>query len=115
MTLDPELRKRLADIIASDRVVLFMKGTRGAPQCGFSATITQILDRLIERYTTVDVLADPAIRDGVKVYSEWPTLPQLYIDGKFIGGCDIVRDMFRAGELQPLLGVSAPAGGAASS
>lgn len=108
MALDAELHKRISDLIASDRVVLFMKGTRSFPQCGFSATVTQILDRTVKTYTTVNVLTDPAVREGVKVFSEWPTIPQLYVDGKFIGGCDIVRDMFQAGELQALLGVAAP-------
>ncbi len=109
MPLDPQLQQRLSDLVASDRVVLFMKGTRHFPQCGFSATVAQILNGLVKEYTTVNVLAEPAIRDGIKLFSEWPTIPQLYIDGKFVGGCDIVRDMFQAGELQGLLGVAAPA------
>jgi monothiol glutaredoxin len=104
MALDAELKQRLSDLIASDRVVLFMKGTRHFPQCGFSATVTQILDKVVKSYATVNVLADPAVRDGIKTFSDWPTIPQLYIDGKFVGGCDIVRDMFQAGELQQLIG-----------
>jgi len=109
MALDPQLNQRISELVASDRVVLFMKGTRHFPQCGFSATVTQILSKLVPEFTTVNVLSDPALRDGIKAFSEWPTIPQLYIDGKFVGGCDIVRDMFQAGELHSLLGVAAPA------
>lgn len=115
MQLDSEIKQRIEGLIASDRVVLFMKGTRHFPQCGFSATVTQILNKLVPQYATVNVLADPQVREGIKAFSEWPTIPQLYIDGKFIGGCDIVREMFQAGELHQLLGVSnAPAQAAPS-
>src|SRR5262249_40366325 len=79
-------RKRIDQIVASDRVVLFMKGTREMPQCGFSAAVVQILDSLVPEYTTVDVLADPRIREGIKAYSSWPTIPQLYLGGEFVGG-----------------------------
>lgn len=106
MQLDSETKQRIEGLIASDRVVLFMKGTRHFPQCGFSATVTQILNKLVPQYATVNVLADPQIREGIKAFSEWPTIPQLYIDGKFVGGCDIVREMFQAGELHQMLGVS---------
>ncbi len=109
MSLPEELRKRIDEIIASDRVVLFMKGNRTFPQCGFSATVVSILDHLIPEYTAVDVLADPGLREGIKEYSSWPTIPQLYIDGEFIGGCDIVRELFETGELQQRLGVASPA------
>jgi monothiol glutaredoxin len=109
MQLDSELKQRIEGLITSDRVVLFMKGTRHFPQCGFSATVTQILNKLIPQYATVNVLSDPNIREGIKAYSEWPTIPQLYVDGKFVGGCDIVREMFQAGELHSLLGASQPA------
>jgi monothiol glutaredoxin len=105
MALAPELKQRIENVIASDRVVLFMKGTRHFPQCGFSATVTQILSKLVPEYATVNVLTDPDIRDGIKAYSEWPTIPQLYVGGKFVGGCDIVREMFQSGELQTLLGL----------
>jgi monothiol glutaredoxin len=114
MQVDSELQQRLEGLIGSDRVVLFMKGTRHFPQCGFSATVTQILDKVVPKYATVNVLSDPAIREGIKAYSEWPTIPQLYIDGKFVGGCDIVREMFQAGELHSLLGVTAPPASAAA-
>jgi monothiol glutaredoxin len=84
-----------------------MKGNRRMPQCGFSATVVQILDHLIPEYTTVDVLQDPEVREGIKAYTQWPTIPQLYVKGEFVGGCDIVREMFQTGELQKTLGVEA--------
>jgi monothiol glutaredoxin len=105
MALDQDLRQRLDSLVNGHKVVLFMKGTRHFPQCGFSATVTQILSGLVPEYETVNVLKEPEIREGIKEYSEWPTIPQLYVDGKFVGGCDIVREMYLAGELQPLLGV----------
>jgi len=104
MTLDPALRQKLDQLIASDSVVLFMKGTKSFPQCGFSATVVNILNNLVPNYTTVNVLADPDIRSGMKEYSDWPTFPQLYIKGEFIGGVDIVRQMAEAGELESKLG-----------
>ena len=104
MSLRPDTKKRIDDLIAGDRVVLFMKGSRSFPQCGFSARVISILDRLVPEYRTVDVLQDPEIREGVKEYSSWPTIPQLYVDGEFIGGCDIVTEMFQAGELAEKLG-----------
>lgn len=103
MALSEALRRRLDGYIASDRVVLFMKGTRRAPSCGFSAQVVQILDELLPEYQTHDVLASAELRDGIKEYSQWPTIPQLYIDGKFVGGCDIVRDLHASGELQQLI------------
>ena len=103
MDLDEGTRKRIADIIASDRVVLFMKGDRHAPQCGFSATVIQILEELVPEYATVDVLSDPEIRNGIKEFSNWPTIPQLYVSGEFLGGCDIVREMYTNGELRDAL------------
>jgi len=106
MNLDPATRQRIDDLVKKNRVMLFMKGDRSYPQCGFSATVVQILDSLIPDYRTVDVLSDPAIRDGVKAYSQWPTIPQLYIDGEFQGGCDIVREMYASGELKEKLGAA---------
>ena len=103
MSLDQSLRDRLDDLVKTHRVVLFMKGNRRAPACGFSAQVVGILDELLPGYETVDVLKSPDVRDGIKEYSQWPTIPQVYIDGKFVGGCDIVREMFQAGELQELL------------
>lgn len=108
MPLNEALRQRIDGYIASDRVVLFMKGTRRAPQCGFSAQVVQILDELVPDYQAHDVLASAELRDGIKEYSQWPTIPQLYIDGKFVGGCDIVRDLKASGELERLLGAEAP-------
>ena len=89
--------------IASNDVVLFMKGTSKFPQCGFSAQVVQILGHLGVGYKDVNVLEDAGIREGIKSFSNWPTIPQLYVKGEFVGGCDIIREMFQAGELQQLL------------
>ena len=105
MSLSEPLQKQISELVAQNRVVLFMKGTRQMPQCGFSAQVVKILDELQPSYEMVDVLSSPEIRDGIKAFSEWPTIPQLYIDGQFIGGCDIVREMHASGELQKLIGV----------
>jgi monothiol glutaredoxin len=101
--------ERIQTLINNNRVLVFMKGNRAIPMCGFSATVVQVLDRLGATYETVDVLEDPEIREGVKAFSNWPTIPQVYIDGKFIGGCDIVRDMYQRGELEPLVRATAAA------
>lgn len=101
---DQATQDELAKLIRSDQVVLFMKGNRSSPQCGFSATVVEILDRYVPEYTTVNVLADPAIREGIKKLSDWPTIPQLYVGGEFLGGCDIVRQMDADGELVAALG-----------
>lgn len=98
--------------IAANDVVLFMKGTSEQPQCGFSQMVVRILDHIGVEYQDVNVLADDAIRQGIKDFSDWPTIPQLYVKGEFIGGCDIVREMFQTGELKTLLdekGVAVPA------
>jgi len=89
--------------IAGNDVVLFMKGTKTMPQCGFSMQVAQILNHLGVEFKDINVLEDMSVRDGIKAYSNWPTIPQLYVKGEFIGGCDIVREMFQAGELQELL------------
>ena len=89
--------------VKSNDVVLFMKGTPTFPQCGFSSQVVQILDYLGVDYKGVNVLESPEIRQGIKDYSNWPTIPQLYVKGEFVGGCDIVREMFQGGELAPLL------------
>ena len=94
---------RIDEIVRSKDVVLFMKGTALFPQCGFSSRAIQILDHLGVAYETVDVLQDPEIRQGIKAYSDWPTIPQLYVKGEFLGGSDIMMEMFEAGELQQLL------------
>ena len=95
--------ERIRDIVAGDDVVLFMKGVPAAPQCGFSAAVVQVLAQVGVPFRSVDVLADGEIREGVKAYSSWPTIPQLYVKGEFLGGADIAREMFRTGELQALL------------
>jgi monothiol glutaredoxin len=105
MALNPQTKERIASIIASDEVVLFMKGNRMMPQCGFSGRIVQILDGILSDYTTVDVLEDSEVREGIKEYSQWPTIPQLYVRGEFIGGSDIVSEMFGTGELHEKLGI----------
>ena len=105
MAPNETLRQQISDLVASNRVVLFMKGTRQMPQCGFSAQVVQILDEILPNYETVDVLRSPEIRDGIKEFSQWPTIPQLYVGGQFIGGCDVVREMRASGELQKLIGV----------
>lgn len=96
-------QERIAQTIAGHDVVLFMKGTKLMPQCGFSNLVVRVLDHLGVEYHDVNVLADADIREGVKVFSSWPTIPQLYVKGEFIGGADIVREMFEQGELQPFL------------
>ena len=107
MSLDSATRQRIEEMIASSDVVLFMKGNREAPQCGFSSTLVGILDGLVADYVTADVLADPAVREGIKEYSQWPTVPQLYVRGEFLGGCDIIQELAASGELAQSLGVDA--------
>lgn len=103
--MSESVQQQLSELVTANRVVLFMKGTRDAPLCGFSARVVQALNELIPDYETVNVLAFPEFRDAVKEFSNWPTLPQLYIDGKFIGGCDIVTELHANGELEALLDV----------
>ncbi|ORE95777.1 Grx4 family monothiol glutaredoxin [Acuticoccus yangtzensis] len=95
-----DAKTTIDNAVKSNDVMLFMKGTKQFPQCGFSGQVVQILDYLGVEYTTMNVLEDDAIRNGIKDYSNWPTIPQLYVKGEFIGGCDIIREMFQAGELQ---------------
>lgn len=99
MSLEPSTRDRISTLIASNDVMLFMKGHREAPQCGFSATVVRILDSLVPAYETFDVLSDQIIREGIKEFSQWPTIPQLYVNGEFVGGCDIIQELFESGEL----------------
>ena len=101
---------RIADLVKTNDVVLFMKGTALFPQCGFSSRAVAILDHLGATYETVDVLQDQEIRQGIKEYSEWPTIPQLYVRGEFVGGSDIMMEMFESGELQQLIGANASSG-----
>ena len=102
-----ESNERIADIVGKNEVVLFMKGTALFPQCGFSSRAVAILDHLGVPYETVDVLQDPEIRQGIKDYSDWPTVPQLYVKGQFVGGSDIMMEMFESGELKELVGPEA--------
>ena len=96
--------ERIQKDINENDVVLYMKGTKQIPQCGFSATVAQVLERVgVANYKDVNVLADPEIREGIKAFTNWPTIPQLYVKGEFIGGCDIVREMYQTGELAALL------------
>ncbi|MFQ5757469.1 MAG: Grx4 family monothiol glutaredoxin [Acidiferrobacterales bacterium] len=99
MTVEETIKQQ----IDSDKIVLYMKGTPQAPLCGFSARTTQLLQACGVTFTAIDVLADPHIREGIKQYSNWPTIPQLYVDGQFIGGCDIITELFQKGELQKIV------------
>ncbi|HWL86845.1 MAG TPA: Grx4 family monothiol glutaredoxin [Polyangiaceae bacterium] len=94
---------RIQELVQTNHVVLFMKGTKNFPQCGFSNAVVQILKKEGIAFETVNVLSDPAIRQGIKDFSNWPTIPQLYVDGKFVGGCDIVTEMHASGELSKVL------------
>ena len=99
-----DMHTTIRDQIAKNRVVLYMKGTPQMPQCGFSATASQLLKMSgVDGLFTVDVLQNPDIREGIKQFANWPTIPQLYINGEFVGGCDIMREMYQSGELQKLL------------
>ncbi len=100
---DNPVFERIRQEVGGTPVVLFMKGTPVFPQCGFSATVVQVLTHIGVKFKGVDVLTDPAIREGIKQFSNWPTIPQLYVKGEFVGGCDIVREMYESGELQQLL------------
>ena len=98
-----DINKKIKSIIDSNNIVLFMKGTPNAPQCGFSMAVTNILKHLNVKFESVNVLDDNKIRQGIKDYTDWPTIPQLYIKGEFVGGCDIVKEMFEKGDLKNLL------------
>ena len=108
MSLDPALRARIESLLAANPVVLFMKGNPNAPQCGFSSKAIGALDAAGATYTHVDVLSDPEIREGIKAYGDWPTIPQLYIGGELVGGSDIILQMAGSGELHAALGLPAP-------
>jgi monothiol glutaredoxin len=103
MDMDATVSDRIKSDLSSNDVVLFMKGTPVFPQCGFSAAVVQVLTHLGVKFKGVDILQDPSLRQGIKEFSNWPTIPQLYVKGEFVGGCDIVREMFESGELQTLL------------
>ncbi|HXR24105.1 MAG TPA: Grx4 family monothiol glutaredoxin [Candidatus Binataceae bacterium] len=94
--------ERIQSAITSHKICVFMKGNRNFPQCGFSAATVQVFEEIGAPYGTVDVLSDPELREEIKAYSNWPTIPQVYINGKFVGGCDIVRELYESGELQTI-------------
>ena len=98
--MDENLKKRINDIINKNEVCLFMKGTPEVPQCGFSMAVSNVLKHLQINFSGINVLEDSEIREGIKTFSDWPTIPQLYVKGEFVGGCDIVKEMFEKGELQ---------------
>lgn len=99
-----DIKQKIHETVTGSPVVLFMKGNKQAPQCGFSARAVQILQACgVNQFVTVDVLADPDVRQGIKDYANWPTIPQLFIKGEFVGGCDIMKEMYQTGELQQLL------------
>ncbi len=101
--VDQAVQDRIAQEIKDNEVVLYMKGTPVFPQCGFSAAVVQVLNHLGVKFQGVNVLEDPGLRQGIKDFSQWPTIPQLYVKGEFVGGCDIIREMFQTGELQEAL------------
>ena len=98
-----EINKKIKDIVGANDIVLFMKGTPDAPQCGFSMAVSNILKHLKVKFEGVNVLSSDELRQGIKDYTDWPTIPQLYVKGEFVGGCDIVKEMFESGELKKLL------------
>lgn len=108
MTLKDSTREKIESIVKQNPVVLFMKGTPKAPMCGFSSKTVGLLDSILDDYKSVDVLEDQEIREGIKIYGDWPTIPQLYVDGELIGGCDIITAMFNSSELHQMFGVEAP-------
>ena len=98
-----DIFEQIKEQVGNDRVVLYMKGSPALPQCGFSQVTAEILRRIGRPFQSYDVLQDPTLREGIKQYSSWPTIPQLYVDGEFVGGCDIIRSMYESGELEKLI------------
>ena len=98
-----DTQQRIDELVKNNEVLLFMKGNAMFPQCGFSARVVQILSHLGVPFQTANVLEDAELREGIKAYSQWPTIPQLYVDGEFVGGCDIITEMFQSGELEALM------------
>ena len=98
-----DILKKIDEEVKSNKIVIYMKGSKDAPQCGFSAAVVEVFNALNVPYVTRDVLADNELREGIKKHSNWPTIPQVYVNGKFVGGCDITREMFKTGELQELV------------
>ena len=101
--MNENIKQKIDNIVSENEVCLFMKGTPEVPQCGFSSAVSNVLKHLEVNFTGIDILEDSEIREGIKEYSDWPTIPQLYIKGKFVGGCDIVKEMFEKGEIQNVL------------
>jgi monothiol glutaredoxin len=101
--MDDALKAKIEGILAEKPIVVFMKGTKNFPQCGFSATVVEVMKRMDADFKDVNILAEADLRAGMKEYGNWPTFPQVYIKGKLVGGCDIVRDMYTSGELEPLV------------
>jgi len=104
--MTPELKARIDQLVQQDKIVVFMKGSKLMPQCGFSNNVVQIINSLGVPFSTVDVLEDPEIRQGIKEYSNWPTIPQVYINGEFVGGSDILIELYQQGELQQMVEVA---------
>ncbi|AFY43313.1 Grx4 family monothiol glutaredoxin [Nostoc sp. LEGE 06077] len=104
--MTPELKEKIDNLVHQNKILVFMKGNKLMPQCGFSNNVVQILNTLGVPFETIDVLADGEIRQGIKEYSEWPTIPQVYIDGKFVGGSDILIELYQKGKLQELVEVA---------
>jgi monothiol glutaredoxin len=101
--MEDAIRERIQGLVDAHPIVLFMKGSKHFPQCGFSAAVVEVLKRSGAEFQTVNVLEDPAVRQGIKDFASWPTIPQLYVRGELVGGCDIVKELFEAGELQAIL------------
>ncbi|MDJ0588590.1 MAG: Grx4 family monothiol glutaredoxin [Pleurocapsa sp. MO_226.B13] len=104
--MTPEVKAKIDKLVNENKIMVFMKGSKLMPQCGFSNNVVQIINTLGVPYETVDVLADPEIRQGIKEYSNWPTIPQIYIDGEFVGGSDIAIELYQSGELQQMVEVA---------
>ena len=104
--MTPDTKAKIDSIVNEEKVVVFMKGSKLMPQCGFSNNVVQILNTLGVPYKTVDVLADPEVRQGIKEYSSWPTIPQIYLNGEFVGGSDIAIELYQSGELQQMVEVA---------
>lgn len=98
-----DVKQQIESAIKENKIMIFMKGNRSFPQCGFSAATVAVFEEIGVPFATADVLSDPELRDAIKQYSNWPTIPQVYVDGKFLGGCDIIREMHESGELAPLV------------
>jgi monothiol glutaredoxin len=104
--MTPEVKTKIDRLLSENKIMVFMKGSKLMPQCGFSNNVVQILNTLGVPYETLDILADPEVRQGIKEYSNWPTIPQIYIDGEFVGGSDIAIELYQSGELQQMVEVA---------